>query len=266
MKKCYNSTIMVVDFAKASPGIYIPEIRGDLLIAHGDRRIGNVDPRFSVAEGDWMQNRERFFGHIGLTATDVAVIGIETQRGALDEFVDLGDEEPPREAIVTDGLITARPGMGLMLNPADCMPLALYHPDERVLALVHLGWMGIDLGLHDAMLEHTTSVYGVDPEKTIAYLGPSIGPDSYVRSKDSVREGQLDDPRWKGHITQDQEGRLHVDLPGVVKSNLAEGFGITTIHDSGVDVAADPHHFSYTRHKATGEPNGRNAFVVAMRS
>ncbi|HTE57467.1 MAG TPA: polyphenol oxidase family protein [Verrucomicrobiae bacterium] len=253
---------MIGQLTETAPGIYVPDVHDDIVVAHSDRRNGNIDPRF--VEGDeWTEARQRLFEQAGLHAGQVAVIGFAKGRGPSNEFVDLGDAEPPERPVVTDGLVTTRPGVGLMLNPADCLALALYHSDRQVLMLAHLGWRGIKLGLHTNMLEYAAGEYDVDTEQAAVYFSPSIGPRSYVAP--DVDEDQRNDPKWEAFIDEQTDG-FHLDFPGYVKRDLGEDFGITQIHDSGIDVGADPHHFSFTRLKdGTQDVNGRNGFVVAIR-
>jgi copper oxidase (laccase) domain-containing protein len=256
---------MADQFVASPEGLYVPEIHPGVEVAHAGVEVGNVDPRFSPdAKPDWQANRAEFFGALGMTAAEVAVIGISGQRGARDNFVDMGYDHAPEEDLVTDAVITARPGIGLMMNPADCIPLTLYAPDAGVLAMVHVGFPGIDKGLHQKVLKHLVRAYDVDPGKVVAHLGPSIAPESYVRPAANISEDQRADPRWKDHIRPVGEEQFSVDFPGVVKQDLMTQ-GVRTISDSGKDVGSNTDYFSFDRHKAQGDDNGRNANLARMK-
>ena len=42
----------------------------------------------------------------------------------------------------TDGLITAERGVFLFMVTADCVPVLLFEPNKKVVALLHAGWKG----------------------------------------------------------------------------------------------------------------------------
>ena len=254
-------------------GIYVPETHEQLLIAGSGKLLGNMDPRFDDSNGEaHLAARRQLVGHVGLNLGEVAAIGVQDGRTAVDEFEDLGDGPAPETDPVRDGFVTTGP-IGLMLNTADCTPLVMFEPDRRVLGLAHLGWSGIDRNLHGQMLDWMEGVHGADKRKVIAYLAPSIGPDSYVR--DSVGKEQCEDQRWEKFIV-DVEGGVSIDFPGIVAAEL-KAHRVAEVIDNGVDVGADPRFFSYRRfinNQAQGmnqdldggpNKNGRNGFVVAMR-
>ena len=49
---------------------------------------------------------------------------------------------PAQEAPAGDGLITAEAGVLLTIRIADCLPVLLVDPRQRVVAAVHAGWRG----------------------------------------------------------------------------------------------------------------------------
>jgi YfiH family protein len=234
----------------------VPEIHETLAVVHSGRDVGNMDYRF----GDQHEvdaARQRIFGMIGLKATNVAVI----KPLAGTEFTDLGNQTEFDDPFPGDGLITNQPNVGLMLNAADCIPLAFYQPEQRVLALMHLGWRGIVGGLHHRMFEHMVKKYEVDFTDSVAYMGPSIQASSYVTQE--LTNEQRTNQRWHDFVGETSDG-YHLDFPGFVKRDISE-YGISDIAESDVDTGSDDSHFSYTRHKQMGVPNGRNGFVVSIK-
>ncbi len=134
------------------------------------------DPR-CVAE-----NRRRAAGALGVGVDDLVfasqvhgsrasvVRGEDTGRGARDAA----------DAIEgSDALVTAEPGVVLVVLVADCSPLLLFDPDARVLALVHSGWRGALAGVVRAALEAMAAL-GAEAGRTVAVVGPTVSPDTYV--------------------------------------------------------------------------------------
>ena len=78
----------------------------------------------------------------------------------------------------TDALVTATPGIVLVVMVADCVPLVLFDPQAHVLACVHAGWAGTVRGVTTEAVA-TMRRLGADPARLLAALGPAISPDVY---------------------------------------------------------------------------------------
>lgn len=75
-----------------------------------------------------------------------------------------------------DALISDIPGIGLMIQQADCQAITLFDPTHSVIAAIHNGWKGSVLNIASktvlAMQEH----YNTSPTDIQAYISPSLGP------------------------------------------------------------------------------------------
>lgn len=79
----------------------------------------------------------------------------------------------------TDGLLTDRPGIGLLIKYADCTPIILYDPVNKVLSNIHSGWRGTTKRISTKAINKMMEDFGTKPEDLIAYVGPSIDQDHY---------------------------------------------------------------------------------------
>ena len=84
-----------------------------------------------------------------------------------------------------DILVTTRPGLGLLVLAADCVPAVLVAPGIGALAVVHSGWRGVSLDAAGAAVAALVDL-GANPSGILARLGPSICPGCYEVS-DQVR-------------------------------------------------------------------------------
>lgn len=75
-----------------------------------------------------------------------------------------------------DAIVTALPGISLTIYFADCLPIFIFDPVSRVIALVHAGWRGTLKGVARNAVKNLASEFGVNSENILASLGPSIGP------------------------------------------------------------------------------------------
>ena len=75
-----------------------------------------------------------------------------------------------------DGLITTDPGVCLGAYVADCCAVYLVEPERRVIALLHSGRKGSELGIAAAAIGRMRDELGCDPAKMIVQLSPCIRP------------------------------------------------------------------------------------------
>jgi YfiH family protein len=128
-----------------------------------------------------IENRRRAAATIGLGLDDlvfgnqrhrrdVSVVG-EGHRGRgarrLDDAID-----------GVDALVTAAPGVGLVVMVADCVPVVLYDPVAHVLACVHAGWAGTVRLVAEAAVATMTRL-GSRPGDILAVIGPAVEVDRY---------------------------------------------------------------------------------------
>jgi YfiH family protein len=86
----------------------------------------------------------------------------------------VGDEQG--QAPEFDGLVTDRPGDTLGAFAADCIPIVLADPVQRVAAAAHAGWRGTVAGVAVEVVRAMGSRFGTRAEDVRVALGPSIGP------------------------------------------------------------------------------------------
>lgn len=78
-----------------------------------------------------------------------------------------------------DGIVTNVRGVALAVMTADCLPLLLCDEEKEVIGAVHCGWRGIADGIIANAVDKMVEL-GARREKIIAYMGPAIGPRSFM--------------------------------------------------------------------------------------
>lgn len=78
-----------------------------------------------------------------------------------------------------DGLITNDPRVCLGIHVADCGPVFIVDPILRVIALLHSGRKGAELGITSTAIEKMRREFGCDPARLVVQLGPCIRPPLY---------------------------------------------------------------------------------------
>jgi YfiH family protein len=115
-----------------------------------------------------VENRRLLAGAVGLAQEAVVignqVHGVEIERWDAPPARGFADADGPRPD--ADGHVTSVAGLGLVVQVADCLPVALATPDQ--IAMVHCGWRGVAKGIVD----RAVAAFDAPPA---AVVGPGIG-------------------------------------------------------------------------------------------
>jgi YfiH family protein len=110
-----------------------------------------------------------------------------------------------------DILVTTLPGVALVVQTADCVPVVLAGPDA--VGIAHAGWRGSAKNAAGAAVEEMSRV-GMPPSDLRAWLGPSIGPCCYEVGGEVAAQ-------FAGEFARRSFGRQYtLDLPAVNRSQL----------------------------------------------
>ena len=160
-----------------------------------------------------------------------------------------------KEAGEADAMMTAKANVFLGVLTADCVPILLVAPKQRVAAAVHAGWRGTVGGIAAKTVKYLAQTYHIAPESLEAALGPSIGVCCYEIG-DDVAEPLVS--RW-GRLAEeciDRAGsKPHADLRRLNKAILRQaGIPLDGIFEIGpCTKCAAGDYFSYRREaKETG--------------
>lgn len=125
-----------------------------------------------------LDNRRRFATAVGFQA-DKAVTAQQVHSDTVAivaSHTTVGQEKTyPRVFSSTDALITAEPGIPLLLFYADCVPVLFFDPVRRVAAVSHAGWKGTVARIAAKTLLMMQDQFGVKPGDCLIGIGPSIG-------------------------------------------------------------------------------------------
>ncbi|MBU5668760.1 peptidoglycan editing factor PgeF [Peptoniphilus sp. MSJ-1] len=84
----------------------------------------------------------------------------------------------------SDGLITDKKKIALVVKFADCTPVILYDENKKVLAAVHSGWRGTYGRISEVAINKMINDFSSNPKDIYAYIGPSIDQDNYEVGRD----------------------------------------------------------------------------------
>lgn len=133
-----------------------------------------------------------------------------------------------------DGLLTVTPGVTLVTFYADCVPIFLFEPGIKAIALLHSGWKGTLKSIVSEALKAMARLPGFKVERLVAAIGPSIGSCCFEVGEDVYR---LFAERYKdvAFYKPSKDGKWKIDLQGIIETDLIrEGLLDENIHNSGV--------------------------------
>ncbi len=145
-----------------------------------------------------------------------------------------------------DGHATSSPGVLLTVTVADCIPVYLVAPKQRVVALLHAGWRGTAGGMLQQGVELLRREAFVTAPEIVMHCGVGICGSCYEVGSEVLE--RLTPGRRPGVSSG------HVDLREVLARQAAE-LGITGVSVSPWCSAHDREHFF--SHRASGGRDGR---------
>jgi YfiH family protein len=169
-----------------------------------------------------------------------------------------------------DAFITDLPGVAIGVRTADCVPVLLFDPINRVVAAIHSGWKGTVQKIAAKTIEVMKTQFQTRPHELLAVIGPSIGPDSFQVGEDVAMQfkdaGFPMSAVWSFQGPGDgspMSGGHHIDLWKANQWILQEnGLREENIHVSEMDTYTNPAFFSARRE---GIACGRNINAIKMK-
>ena len=197
----------------------------------------------------------------GLVFTDLVTVRQVHGNGCLVVDDDFQPPGPETESVEADALITARPGLLLGIQTADCLPLIMISEEPMAVAVVHAGWRGLARGVGDAALRRLVEVFGVDPGKLKVYAGPAIGYCCFEVGPEVI-ENFCQKPYLagvSGWYRNDGE-RDYLDLVAVQRAELL-ALGVEKENFKAVEICTICHDFCFSYRRDRGITGRQLAFA-----
>lgn len=214
-----------------------------------------VDVAFTDSSLDLQDSGPGFADALARAAGECGVVLVRLHQVHGDEVLVVADDvpAPDQEAPEGDGLVTTRPGLGLMVRVADCVPVLLADADAGVVAAVHSGRPGMALDVAgravDRMRAHGASAI-------TAWVGPHVCGACYEVPEQMRAEVAAEVPESWSTTTW---GTPALDIGAGVRAQL-ERTGVE-VHEVGGCTLEDERFHSFRR---DGAAAGRMAGIIWM--
>jgi YfiH family protein len=153
-----------------------------------------------------------------------------------------------------DALVTNVPGLGLMIQQADCQAVMLFDPENIAVGIAHVGWRGSVANIIRKTVFAMVHAYATAPADLIAAISPSLGPccAEFVNYRSELPASM--------HGYQVQPN--YFDFWAISRDQLcAAGVRPGNIHDAKICTCCNRDYFSYRRDRETG----RFASVIGIK-
>lgn len=155
--------------------------------------------------------------------------------------------DPATEVGDADALVTDRPGIGLAVMVADCLPVLLADAGARVVGAAHAGRRGLTAGVLPATVAAMRTL-GARPGSIRAYVGPAICGRCYEVGHQVQSEVGAVVPEA---VCPTARGTAGLDLAAGAVAQLAAS-GVTSVEVAGLCTVEDARFYSYRRDGVTG--------------
>jgi len=150
-----------------------------------------------------------------------------------------------------DGLYTTVADAPLMTFSADCPLVLAYDPAARALGMAHSSWRCTAANMTTRLIEAMRRELDARPERMLAGIGPSAGPNQY-EVKDDVYDAMSDQPN-RERLFFRRDGRMFFDLWEANRAQfVAAGVPADSIEIAGICTMTDSELFYSFRREQAG--------------
>ncbi|QZY57157.1 peptidoglycan editing factor PgeF [Crassaminicella profunda] len=126
------------------------------------------------------------------------------------------------DIIGIDALITNVRKVALVTVYADCVPIFLLDPVNKVIALAHAGWRGTVLKIGKKVVEKMVETFKTNPKDCLAAIGPSIGKCCYEVDEGVINKFNKNFTNLDKFVFSKENNKYMIDLWQANKIALEE--------------------------------------------
>ena len=154
------------------------------------------------------ENRRRFLASFDKPyrlATAWQVHGDDVKLIANDADVETSDEK-------FDALVSDLPDVLVGVKTADCVPILIGDPQTSAFTAVHAGWRGTSASIVAKAVKRMNEVYGSDPSRLTAAIGPAACGRNYEIGQDVIDAFNTNFSTSGKYFTPTRPGHALIDL------------------------------------------------------
>ncbi len=154
-----------------------------------------------------------------------------------------------------DALVTDQPGVTVAVRTADCVPVLVHDPRQRIVAAIHAGWRGAVAGIVSKTLTVMATRFGSTRSHLRVSIGPSAGPCCYEVDDPVLDQLRMGLPDWESVVRDYQVHKARLDLKALIRRQV-EGEGVSIPCVSSVNLCTICHDRLFYSYRREGRVNG----------
>ena len=202
----------------------------------------------SAAYGYFGTNKDWVFSGYQRHGTNIEIIkSLENYPKGSDEYFGFEFEN-------TDGLMT-RGHFTLLTKFADCTPVVIFDPKNKVLCNLHSGWRGTQQKISPKAVQLLIEGFGSDPKELIVFMGPALGAEDFEVGDDLIELFNDSHDDISSYLIKKNKEKSLFDMTSLLKDDLLS-LGILEEHifTTHLSTFKNPLMHSYRR---DGDESGR---------
>ena len=160
-----------------------------------------------------------------------------------------------------DGIITAQSGITLLMRFADCVPVMVADPENKIVGIYHAGWQGTLLKVGAEFIDTMKNRFHSKVENLIAGIGPSICSECYQVGEDFKLKFKKVFKKNHERMLKVINGSYHLDL-WLANRMILEESGVKNIEVAGICTAHNP--IEWYSHRGEVGKTGRFGAVISL--
>tara|TARA_B100001250_G_C19756022_1_gene770131 strand:- start:81 stop:833 length:753 start_codon:yes stop_codon:yes gene_type:complete len=170
----------------------------------------------------------------------------------------------PKNKLKGDGLITKKKFIALCILTADCAPVLIYDPINKLIAAAHVGWKGAYKKIIIKIIKRLINI-GSKKKDLVVVIGPCIARNSYEVKKD-FKNKFIQQDRRNTMFFKNQCGKIYFSLRDYVSDQIVN-FGIKKVELIKKDTYIKKNNFFSSRKSKKNKENdyGRNISLIMIK-
>lgn len=166
------------------------------------------NPKFTGDTHDiYENNRQLLAEKLEIKSTQL-VFPRQTHTNCVAEILEI----PKNEITEIDALVTKEKGICICVQTADCVPVLIFDPENKVIAAIHAGWRGTVNKIVEVAVQKMVKEFYCNPENFIAAIGPSISVGNYAVGNEVVQAVIGNIPNYEKTLHKNEQGKFHLNL------------------------------------------------------
>lgn len=173
-----------------------------------------------------------------------------------------------KELNEVDGLLTNRKNVFLSLGYADCTPILLYDPIQKVIGNIHSGWRGTIQRIGEKAIKKMRQNYDCQPENIVCFLGPCIQKCHFEVGEEVANMFQKEFQDMIGmeqFIKQQQNSNKYYIDTTKINEKMLEKLGLKKENIITSDICTVCQQEIVHSYRACGKEAGRNTAIIGMK-